>query len=170
MKRLKLCDLDLYIGVTLFAALVLIIIANVTLRYVFHMGLSWAEELILILFAWASYLGIVVSYRYDRHIRVDFIFKKFPKPLQKFLDIITDICISVLSCYVAYLAVTLCLYTGDKKTLVMQLPANIVNSSLVVAFALIGISGIVRIIKKLKGTYVLVDPFSLPQEQTEKSN
>lgn len=170
MKKLKLRDLDLYVGVTLFVALVLIIIANVTLRYVFHMGLSWAEELILILFAWASYLGIVVSYRYDRHIRVDFIFKRFPKPLQKFLDITTDISVSVLSCYIAYLAVTLCLYTGDKKTLVMQLPANVVNSSLIVAFTLIGLAGIVRIIEKLKGTYVLLDPFSPPQETTEKDD
>lgn len=170
MKKNRLRDLDLYVGATLFAALVLIIIANVTLRYVFHMGLSWAEELILILFLWATYLGIVVSYRYDRHIRVDFILKKLPKPVQRFLDITTEICITVLSCYIAYLAVTLSLNTGEKKTLVMQLPANVVNISLVVTFALIGFAGIIRIIEKLKGTYVLVDPFSPLQEQTEKDN
>ncbi|MFA6808178.1 MAG: TRAP transporter small permease [Eubacteriales bacterium] len=170
MKKFKLHDLDLYVGATMFVVLVLLIIVNVTLRYVFHMGLSWAEELILILFTWATYLGIVVSYRYNRHIQVDFIFKKFPKPMQKFLDITTDICVSILSCYIAYLGMVLCLNTGSKKTLVMQLPANVVNSCLIASFGLIGIAGIVRIVEKIKGTYVSVDPFSLPQEQTENND
>ncbi len=165
MKKLKLRDLDLYVGAVFFTVLVLIIIVNVTLRYVFNTGMSWAEELILILFSWATYLGIVVSYRYDRHIKVDFIFKILPKPVQKFLDIMTEIGITVLTCYLTYLAVTLCFNAGTKKTLVMQLPINILNICLVVAFGLICLAGVVRIVEKLKGTYVSVDPFATDKEQ-----
>ncbi|HHV65714.1 MAG TPA: TRAP transporter small permease [Peptococcaceae bacterium] len=165
MKKFKLSDLDLYVGAACFVVLVLLIIVNVTLRYVFKTGMVWAEELILILFAWATYLGIVVSQRYNRHIKIDFIFKMFPKPVQKFLDIVTDIAITILTCYITYLAVTLCINAGTKKTLVMQLPINVVNSCLAVAFALICLGSVVRIVEKLKGTYVPVDPLSTDEEE-----
>jgi hypothetical protein len=43
MKKFKLRDLDLYVGAALFTVLVLIIIVNVSLRYVFNTGLTWGR-------------------------------------------------------------------------------------------------------------------------------
>ena len=167
-KAIKLLkNLDLYVGATFFVAMTVIIIVNVTMRYVFRMGLSWAEELILILFAWSSYMGIAVVYRYDRHVRVEIVYKMFPVAVQRAIDILTDIGILVLSTYVTYLAIVLCGNVGNKRTLAMRLPINVVNTCLIVAFALISISAVYRIVMKLKGYYVLEDPFAVPPPDPE---
>lgn len=152
MKKLK--NLDVYIGSIFFVAMVLLIIVNVTLRYVFRMGISWAEELTLIFFAWATYFGIVAAARLDKHVKVDIIFKMFPASVQKIVDIITEIAIAVLGGYITYLSIILCRNVGNKRTLVMRMPANIVNTALIVSFGLITIWTIIRIVQKVQGTYV----------------
>ena len=152
MKKLK--NLDLYLGALLFVVMVLLIIANVMLRYVFRMGLSWAEELTLILFAWSTYLGIVAAVRYDQHVKMDIIFKMLPKTVQKTIDLLTEIAIVALGGYITYLSIILCQNAGSKRTLVMRLPANIVNACLVVSFSLITVWTIVRVVQKIRGTFV----------------
>jgi TRAP-type C4-dicarboxylate transport system permease small subunit len=159
MKKFRWQDIDLYIGAFIFTVLVLLIIVNVVLRNIFHTGWAWAEELILILFAWASYLGISVSYRYDRHMRVEFIYRFFPKGMQKYLDILIDFAIMVLGFYVVYLGVVMCINVGNKHTLAMRLPYNLINVCLIVSFVLIAISSMVRIVSKIKGTYIREDLF-----------
>ncbi len=155
-----LMKMDIYLGCTFFAVLVLLVIANVVTRYVFNTGFSWAEELVLILFAWSTYFGIAVAYRYDTHIKVDFIFKMFPKGFQRVLDIVIEIALVVLAGFFSYLSVILCTNVGNKRTLVMRLPANVVNLTILVCFAIITISGIVKIYKKIKGTYMPEDPMA----------
>lgn len=156
LKKLK--NLDLYIGAISFVVMVLLIVINVILRYIFRMGISWAEELTLILFTWSTYFGIVAAARYDKHVKVDILYNMFPKVVQKTIDIITEIGIVVLSGYLTYLSIIMCLNVGSKRTLVMRLPANIVNSSLIVSFAMITIWTIIQMVQKIKGTYVLEDP------------
>lgn len=58
-------------GALLLTALVLF--ANVILRYVFHSGLSWAEELIRYLMIWITFIGGSVCVRRGAHIRMDFL-------------------------------------------------------------------------------------------------
>ncbi len=152
MKKLK--NLDLYLGALFFVAMVLLIIANVILRYIFRMGISWAEELTLILFAWSTYLGIVAAVRYDQHVKMDIIFKMFPKIVQKTIDLMTEIAVIALGGYISYLSIILCQNAGSKRTLVMRLPANIVNACLIVSFVLITIWSLIRVVQKVRGTFV----------------
>ena len=166
MKKLR--NLDLYIGSIFFVAMVLLIIVNVVLRYIFKMGISWAEELILIFFAWSTYLGIVAAVRYGSHVKVDIIFNMFPKVVQKIIDIITEIAIVVLGGYITYLSIILCLNVGNKRTNVMRLPANVINSCLIVSFMLITIWSIIRVVQKIRGTYVqeeIIDEFAIDTDE-----
>ena len=108
-------DMDMYVGGILFGILVTLTFVNVLMRYIFRTPISWSEEMILILFAWSTYLGIVTCFRYDKHMRITFIYDLFPKPIQKFLDIATDIALLVLFGFLSYLSVTMCAYAGVKK-------------------------------------------------------
>lgn len=152
MKKLK--NLDLYVGALFFVVMVLLIIANVILRYVFKMGISWAEELTLILFAWSTYLGIVAAVRYDQHVKMDIIFKMFPEKVKRTVDLLTETAVVALGGYITYLSIILCQNAGSKRTLVMRLPANLVNACLVVSFALITIWSVIRVVQKIRGTFV----------------
>jgi TRAP-type mannitol/chloroaromatic compound transport system permease small subunit len=58
-------------------ALVLLVFANVILRYVFNMPLAWAKELEWHLFALLFLLGAGYALLHDRHVRVDLFYDRF---------------------------------------------------------------------------------------------
>ena len=49
---------------------VLILLAGVISRYVFHNPLVWSDELASILFLWLAMLGTVVAFRRGEHMRM----------------------------------------------------------------------------------------------------
>ncbi|MBB4267993.1 TRAP transporter small permease subunit [Roseospira visakhapatnamensis] len=55
----------------IWVALIIGIIANVTLRYVFGRATVWLEELQLYFYAIGFILGLSYALTYDRHVRVD---------------------------------------------------------------------------------------------------
>ena len=157
-------DADMYIGGILFGILVTLTFINVLMRYIFRMPISWSEEMSLILFAWSTYLGIATCLRYDKHMRVSFIFDLLPKPIQKFLDIANDIVLLILFGYLSYLSVVLCSYATVKRTLVMRLPANVVNATLIACFGIMTVSCAFKVVNKLRGTYSVENPLADVEE------
>ncbi|SMH30782.1 TRAP transporter large permease [Azospirillum agricola] len=68
-------DRGLSVGVELVAGLlvlveIVVLLAGVTARYVFHTPLVWSDELASILFLWLSMLGAVVALRRGEHMRM----------------------------------------------------------------------------------------------------
>ncbi|MCG5239363.1 TRAP transporter large permease subunit [Azospirillum doebereinerae] len=68
-------DRGLSVGVETLAGLlvlveVVVLLAGVTARYVFHTPLVWSDELASILFLWLSMLGAVVALRRGEHMRM----------------------------------------------------------------------------------------------------
>src|SRR5439155_8841110 len=49
---------------------VLILLAGVISRYVFHRPFTWSDELASILFLWLAMLGAVVAFRRGEHMRM----------------------------------------------------------------------------------------------------
>ena len=151
---------DIYIGGLLFGILVTLTFVNVLMRYIFRTPISWSEEAILILFAWSTYLGIAACFRYDNHMRVTFIYDMLPKGAQKVIDLATDIVLFGLFTYITYLSYVMCSFAGNKRTLVMRLPANVVNSVLLVCFFIMAVSCALKIYHKIKGDYAIEDPLA----------
>ena len=59
------------VPVALLTALeVLILLAGVISRYVFHRPFTWSDELASILFLWLAMLGAVVAFRRGEHMRM----------------------------------------------------------------------------------------------------
>ena len=57
--------------VVLMLASLVVAIAQVTLRYVFHSGLPWAEEVAVWAFCWAIFLGMGLATGRNAHIAID---------------------------------------------------------------------------------------------------
>ena len=49
---------------------IVVLLAGVISRYVFHQPLVWSDELASILFLWLSMLGSVVAFRRGEHMRM----------------------------------------------------------------------------------------------------
>src|SRR5664280_892548 len=67
------------VSVALLTALeVLILLAGVISRYVFHNPLVWSDELASILFLWLAMLGAVVAFRRGAHMRMSTLVARAP--------------------------------------------------------------------------------------------
>ena len=69
--------------VAMVAAMTVIIIIQVFLRYLFLYSLSWSEEVARYLMIWASFLGASLAVKYGFHIGVEFVVDPIPEKRKK---------------------------------------------------------------------------------------
>jgi TRAP-type mannitol/chloroaromatic compound transport system permease small subunit len=69
-------------------ALVLLMAANVLLRYLFHKGSVWAGELEWHLMSPIVLIGMSYALLHDGHLRVDVAYVHFPPRLQRTIDLV----------------------------------------------------------------------------------
>jgi tripartite ATP-independent transporter DctM subunit len=65
---------------------IVILLAGVTSRYVFHQPLLWSDELASLLFLWLAMLGAVVALRRGEHMRMTAVVGKVSPPVRAFLE------------------------------------------------------------------------------------
>lgn len=68
--------------------LVLVILSQVILRYVFHSGQVALEELMWHLYAAAFMLGLSYALVTDRHVRVDLVHDRLPPRVQAWIEVL----------------------------------------------------------------------------------
>jgi len=140
--------LILFVGLTMM---------NVILRYFFKFILSWAEEVILISFVWSVYLGVITAFRADRHVAIDVVVKLFPRKVQQIIGCAVDILILILSVFMTYLGVILCMNVGGKTTTILRLNYVYVDAVVVISFGMISVFSIIKVIGWFTGKYRYVD-------------
>lgn len=74
------------VGVALVFALVLLLVGNIVAREAFGVPLVWANEVSLILFSWAVFIGAAVAFSRGARIRFDFVRQHLPARLDRALD------------------------------------------------------------------------------------
>jgi TRAP-type C4-dicarboxylate transport system permease small subunit len=76
-----------YTLVAVVAAMTVIIILQVFLRYLFLFSLSWSEEVARYLMIWASFLGASLAVKYGFHIGVEFVVNQIPERRRKIITL-----------------------------------------------------------------------------------
>jgi len=118
-------------------AIVIIMGAQVIMRYLFSNSISWSEELSRYFFIWFTFLGISFAVKNNSHIRIDIIettFPKMKKPLETFGDLIfLAFCIYMIKPAASTLAA---MYQKAQTSPAMEIPMWFVYSSLLVGFSL----------------------------------
>ncbi len=87
--------------VALLVVMSLLVIVNVALRFLFNSSIVMSEEVSRFIFVWVVYVGSIIAMRDDDHIYVDFIRKKMPKGVQKFLIVFVNL--AMLVCCLLFL-------------------------------------------------------------------
>lgn len=62
------------------AMMILLVFMNVVGRYVFNIGFVWSEELARLSFIFLVYLGSIEAMRDNRHLMIDAVLMRVPKP------------------------------------------------------------------------------------------
>ena len=131
---------------------VVLVIVNVVLRYGFGFTLPWGQELSVLCFIWAVYLGVCSCYKHNLHMGVDVILAILPKSAIIPFKLLVSLFLFGLNALLAYLSFE---YTmlSNKTTPVMGISYFWVNIVLVLCFGLMAFHTIALMfndIKKLK--------------------
>ena len=88
MKKIyqKFCRFEEQLALVLLAGLTLLVFISALMRTFKH-PLNWAQDVALVAFAWLIFIGGDVAVRGTGLIGVDLLVNKFPKSVQKWLDV-----------------------------------------------------------------------------------
>lgn len=132
-------NLDLIFSGLFLCVTVLVVIVNVALRYLFHGGLFWAEEVATTSFIWSVFIGSAAAYRYKMHIGIDFISQLGPAKFRAAVAVIINLLMLIINGYIVYLSTLFISANKLKRTPVLDIPALYVNSALTVGFSLMAV-------------------------------
>lgn len=140
-------------------ALVGVMAFNVLLRYFFRTGSVAMQELEWHLMAPICLLGLSFALLHDGHVKVDIFYGRFPQPLQRVIDLISMILVSVVVAILIYLSLP---YVEQSYSIGEQSPDPgglthrwILKSMLPIGFALLLIQSVAA---TLRAFVALFDP------------
>jgi len=76
------CRLTKVLAVACLALMVVLVFGNVVLRYGFNSGIVVSEELSRWLLVWLTFFGAIVALREHKHLGVDTLVQRLPRPLK----------------------------------------------------------------------------------------
>jgi TRAP-type C4-dicarboxylate transport system permease small subunit len=138
--------------VALLGFLILFASAQIVLRNVFSVGITWGDGLTRVIVLWLALLGALAASRDGRHIRMGAITQWLPPRLQVITGVGSDLFAATLSTVLAYLAFE---FVRDSRgygdVLLGQFPAWWFESVMPIAFALIAYRFAVHAVNRARG-------------------
>jgi TRAP-type mannitol/chloroaromatic compound transport system permease small subunit len=121
-------------------ALALVMGGNVLLRYVFHTGTVWSQELEWHLMAPICLFGMSYALRHGEHVRVDVVFAGFSTRTKNFIEFVSSLLLMAICVIVIWLSVAYVMQSwsnGEGSANPGGIPARYALKSLIpIGFAL----------------------------------
>ncbi|MDF1585992.1 TRAP transporter small permease [Marinimicrococcus flavescens] len=106
--------------------IVVVLIAQVIMRYVFHAALPWPEELAQFLLVAISLLGGFRAFELDRHIRLDLPLNRSPHPLAAAVRLAALLLTAGFVAYAGWGGLRLAAATWNQPSTALRLPMGMV--------------------------------------------
>ena len=104
-----LTNLDAIITATTLSICVVLVNANVIMRYFFNNPIHWAEEVVTSLFVWTVFIGSAYAYRKHSHLGVDILVNILPgkvksvvKAVMSVVELLVLIMLTIISSQYVY--------------------------------------------------------------------
>ena len=123
MKVNKILD---GIAVLCMVLILLLVVAQVVLRYVFNSPLTWSEELAVFVMIWLTFIGSLICMRDKEHIEVTILVDHLPRPLQRIVVAFSRLASVFFLLVVAYYGFELVM-----ENMTVTSPANKISMGLV---------------------------------------
>ncbi|PSU36180.1 TRAP transporter small permease [Photobacterium lutimaris] len=127
---------------------VLVVIVNVVLRYGFGFVVPWSEELSVVCFIWAVYLGISSCYKHKLHMGVDVVVAMLPHKAKHPFRLMVSVFLLALNVLMAVLSYQY-MMLSNKVTPVMGMSYFTINGVLFISFCLMAIHTVKFIIEDI---------------------
>ena len=84
-------NLDAVVTSATLLSCVVLVNANVIMRYFFNNPIKWSEEVVTSLFVWTVFIGSAYAYRNHSHLGVDILVKLFPDRFRKVVEFVVAV-------------------------------------------------------------------------------
>lgn len=122
---------------TFLVTMIVLVIVNVFLRYLFSYSIFWAEEVATICFVWCVFVGASATYKHKMDMGIDVLIRKAPIKVEQAIRFIVHLILLALNAYIFYMAIVFTLIAWEKPTAVLGISSAAFNSALIVGFGLI---------------------------------
>lgn len=137
-------------GLSLFWALLGMVVLQFVSRYLFNSSIAWTEELARYLLVATTYFGSVSLFRRNNHIAIEAVRDKLPHLCRRVLETLMDaVTMAFLFAIAWYAWGAAQRVPGTMASLPM--PKNIVHYAVMVAFILMGVMAANVMLKRLLG-------------------
>ncbi len=148
----KILELFSYVLNSIWIILVLIIVANVAMRYVFNVNYVWIEEVQWHMYAVGFMFGIGYALMHDSHVRVDVLAANFRQTTRAWVEvfaivgIILPMCWIIISYGIPFVEAS---YNRGERSSAPGGLANrwMIKGVIVLAFAYIGLAAFARLLR-----------------------
>jgi TRAP-type C4-dicarboxylate transport system permease small subunit len=115
-------QVELAIGALMAIYIILIMVIEIVMRYIFNNSIIWVQETVMLAFIWITCLGASVAMMTESHISITTLTHALAPGVQKGLKVVVSL--SVLGCLI-FLAMTLpAAINIQNKTFTSSLPIN----------------------------------------------
>ncbi|MEP3634609.1 MAG: TRAP transporter small permease [Shimia thalassica] len=137
----------------LLAGIVLLITANVVMRYVLNASLAWGEELTLWIFVWFVWLSVSYAFQKGAHVRITILRDLVSDKHKRYLDILVDILVMGFLIVLIVECLTLMSqpFVQSQTSVVLGLPIPILYASAPVGAALSTFRIFQHLLRTLRG-------------------
>ncbi|NCB41284.1 MAG: TRAP transporter small permease [Clostridia bacterium] len=136
--------------IAMFSAMVIVIFAQVIMRYVFNNSLYWSEELGKFFFVWISWLGISLGEREGEHIKITMLVDKLSFKKAHIFNVISSLIVLGICLLTFYYSSSLVLSQWTTKYAGIHISISWGYLAVAVGTGLMSIRSIVAILKSFK--------------------
>jgi TRAP-type C4-dicarboxylate transport system permease small subunit len=138
-----------YAAIIALLTMSIVVLMEVILRYFFSITFQWSGELTIFLFIYLVFLGVPIAFREKAHVLIQFFVSFLPARVQKWLQRILDILIGV--CITVVAISTVKMMTGLLGATIapgLKIPYGFVYAAAPIGIALLLIEIVRRLVKE----------------------
>ena len=151
MKRAyeTFCRFEEKLALVLLAGLAVLVFISALMRTFKH-PLNWAQDVALVAFAWLIFIGGDVAVRGSGLIGVDMVVSKFPKSVQKWLDVFYKCLIIAFLCVLVFYGIRMVRQGWSRQIAALGISYGWVTLAVPVGSFLMIISTAISLVKRIK--------------------
>ncbi|MTI17675.1 TRAP transporter small permease [Rhodobacteraceae bacterium RKSG542] len=110
----------------------------------------WSVDIAQLLFVWVCFLGSNQAMRYNQHIGVDFLVKKFPVKVQNLIEVLSYIIIIAFLLALVYYGTDLTLMNKERRLSDTDMSYAWVTAAVPVGCALLSVTSFVKLTESIR--------------------
>ena len=138
------------IGVTVLAAIVLLVFVNAVGRYAIASPVIWADELVIAMIPWLAMSGVFLSVRRRNVIRLEYFTSRLQPSARTFVEALAALFSAAAFVHLAYYSFQYVSLFGKDATIYLKLPTGWFSSSMLIGSVAVALAFLAGLIRELK--------------------